>query len=116
MKRQRTGSVAAHCRQEDLVVQAAVAASNIGAAAGGPNHTVHKGGPIDTVHGDWHVTEAYPPTATSAARMSFAASTTARHGEASMAPARRAFPTSLPTRSSSIRTIGSGCISAPISV
>ena len=56
-----------------------------------------------------------PPTETSAARTSFAASTTARHGKASMAPARRAFPTSRSTRSSSIRTIGSGCTSAPIS-
>ena len=37
-------------------------------------------------------------------------------GKASTAPGRRAFPTSRSTRSSSIRTIGSGCTSAPISV
>ena len=36
-------SIAAHCRKEDLVVQAAEAAADAGAAAGGPDHTVHKG-------------------------------------------------------------------------
>src|SRR5262245_10478187 len=54
------GSVATHCRKEDLVVQAAEAAANTGAAAGGPDHTVYKGGPVDTVNGKWHVAEAYP--------------------------------------------------------
>src|SRR5687767_15332313 len=60
MKRQRTGSVAAHCRKEDLVVQAAVAAANIGPAAGGPDHTVDESGPVDAVHGEWHVAEVNP--------------------------------------------------------
>src|SRR5687768_13395436 len=53
-------SVAAHCRKEDLVVQAAEAAADAGATARGPDRTVHKGGPVDAVNGDWHVAEAYP--------------------------------------------------------
>ena len=43
MKRQRTGSLAANCGHEDLVVQAAEAAADLGAAARGPDQTVHKG-------------------------------------------------------------------------
>src|SRR5688572_27256116 len=58
--RPAAGSVAADCGKEDLVVQAAVAAANIGAAAGGPDHTVYKRGPVDAVNGDWHVAEVNP--------------------------------------------------------
>src|SRR5687768_2501166 len=58
--RPAAGSVAADCGKEDLVVQAAVAAANIGAAAGGPDHTVDKGGPVDAVNGEWHVAEVNP--------------------------------------------------------
>src|SRR5688572_16454907 len=58
--RANTGSVAAHCRKEDLVVQAAVAAANIGAAAGGPDQTVYKRGPVDAVNGKWHFAEVNP--------------------------------------------------------
>src|SRR5688572_4448942 len=42
MKRQRTGSLAAQHRREDLVVQAAVVAADIGAATGGPDQTADK--------------------------------------------------------------------------
>ena len=41
--RRRIASVAAHCRKEDLVVQAAGAAANTVPTAGGPDHTVYKG-------------------------------------------------------------------------
>src|SRR5688572_28765597 len=54
------GSIAADCRREDLVVRAAVAAANTGAAAGGPDQTLHKGGPIDAVNRHGHVAEPYP--------------------------------------------------------
>src|SRR5688572_18861445 len=60
MKRQRTRLVAAHCRKEDLVIQAAEAAANTGAAAGGPDQAVYKRRPVDAVNGNWHVAEAYP--------------------------------------------------------
>lgn len=60
-----TASLAAHRRPEDLVVEAAVVAADVGAATGDPDQAVDEGRPVHAVNGNRQVAKLqHAPTTT----------------------------------------------------